>query len=107
MDGPKAADRGSRGLVHLCADLRRCQAEIERLTGAGAAADELDVALDAWWSIVETITATQAKTTKGLRSKAAAVRTVMVALGRDRSPAATALLASLLADLLGDTVNLP
>jgi len=94
-------------LVRLCTDLERCQAEIDRLTSNGTDADKLDVALDTWWSTVESITTARAKTTKGLRAKARALRTVMIALGKDRSPAATALLASLLADLTGEAVDLP
>jgi hypothetical protein len=87
--------------------LETCQAEIDRLTAIGSVADQLDAALDAWWSTVERITASPAKTAKGLKAKAGAVRTVMLALGRDRSPAATAILASLLTDLLGQSVELP
>jgi hypothetical protein len=86
--------------------LLRRQAEIDRLSRDGAPHEDLDAALDAWWVTVEAITRQPAKTFKAMRSKARAVRTVMLAVGRDRSPEADALLASLLADLLGEAVDL-
>jgi hypothetical protein len=99
--------RKPAGLLHLCAELERRQAEIDRLSRDGADADAIDAALDAWWATVEAITRTPAKTPKAMRSKAGAVRMVLLAVGRDRSPEARALLASLLADLLGQPVELP
>jgi hypothetical protein len=42
-----------------------------------------------------------------MKAKAKAVRQVMVAVGKDQSPEATALLASLFDDLLGETGELP
>jgi len=97
----------SAGLLRLGAELDRRQAEIDSLMRDGAPTDEIDVALDAWWGTVEGITLAPAKTAEGIRTKAMAMRTVMLAIGRDRPPEATALLASLLADLLGEAVELP
>ena len=101
-----ASTRKTAGLILLCDELGRRQAEIDRLSRDGAPPEDLDAALDAWWPIVEAITSKPAKTLKSMRSKARAVRLVMAAGGRDRPPEATALLASLLADLLQESVVL-
>jgi hypothetical protein len=99
--------RPTTRLRRLCAELDRCQAAIDRLSPDGPADGDLDAAWDAWWTIVEAITLTPAATPQALQSKARAVRLVMAAVGKDRSPEASALLASLLADLLGEAVELP
>ncbi len=83
------------------------QAEIDRLSRRGAPPEDVDAALDAWWATVEALTGTPAPTLEAMRSKARAVHAVMLAVGRDRPPEANALLASLLADLLGEAVDLP
>jgi hypothetical protein len=102
-----ARTRTAAGLHLLCDELVWRQGEIDRLARDGAPSEDLDAALDAWWATVEDITSRPAKTFKAMRSKARAVHTVMLAVGRDRSPEANALLASLLTDLLGEAVQLP
>jgi hypothetical protein len=107
VDPGNFGGRPATGLLRLCAELDRCQAAIERLSRDGPSACDLDADWDAWWAAVEAITRTPAKTPKAVRSKARAVRMVLAAVGKDRSPEASALLASLLADLLGEPVELP
>jgi hypothetical protein len=108
--GDEAAAVGTRktaGLRRLCDELGRRQAEIDRLSRDGAPSDAMDAVLDDWWATVEAITARPGRTLKAMRSKARAVRIVMAAVGKDRCPEATALVASLLADLLREEVELP
>jgi hypothetical protein len=106
-DPGAAGGRPATRLLRLCAELDRRQSSIDRLSRDGPSAGDLDAAWDAWWTTVEAITRTPAKTPKAMRSKAMAVRLVLAAVGKDRSPEASALVASLLADLLGDATELP
>jgi hypothetical protein len=99
--------RSAARLVLLCGELARRQAEIDWLSRDGAPPEDIDAALDSWWATVEAITRNPAPTFEAMQSKARALRIVMMAVGVDRSPEATALLASLLSDLLGEGALLP
>jgi hypothetical protein len=95
-------------LLRLCAEMEERQADVVRINRASGASDaELDAVLDDWWGTVEDITDTPARTPEGVRAKAGAVRTAIVGTYGDRSPKVTDLLASLLSDMLGETVELP
>jgi hypothetical protein len=68
---------------------------------------KLDVALDDWWETVDEITDTPAQTPEGVRAEAGAIRTAIVGTSDDACPSGKAMLASLLTDMLGETVELP
>jgi hypothetical protein len=110
--GEAQANEPDGELLRLCARLERWDRERKRmnredLDGHDYTDEELDAVLDPWWETVVEITETPARTPEGVRAKAGAVRMAIVGTSGDSCPQVTAMVASLLSDMLGEQVVLP